>query len=616
MSKESPGFLTRLFRGFWNLITWLRISLFNLVFLALLLALVVAMIPQEEQRLTGKRALRVAPSGFLVDQRSYVDPVTQILEQSRPEEVETLVSDLVKTINHAARDERITALVLELDYLVGGGISKLEEIGTALQRFKVSGKPIIAVADNYSQEQYYLASYADEIYLHPMGGVLLTGYGSYRNYFKNALDKLAVNFHVFRVGDYKDFIEPYTRNNMSAASREHNALWLQQLWGVYTSRLESLRGLPNGAVNSYINNLDENLNRVDGNSARLALNAGLVDQLAGRRQVRQTLKQKLGSNRDGDNYNALDYWDYLHHLEKENGHVGGKVGLIVAKGIIVDGKQPEGTIGGDTMAKLLREAREDASLKALVLRIDSGGGSAFASEVIRQEILATRQAGIPVIVSMGSVAASGGYWIASAGDEIWATPTTITGSIGVFGAFPTFELTLDKLGVSTDGIGTTKLAGAMRVDRPLSPQAESVIQQSVEFVYKQFLNLVAEARDSSVGEIHRVAQGRVWSGATAKELGLVDNIGNLEDAVAAAAARAGLNSYHLHLIRKTLSPKEQILKELAGGVSALAPNTLMEKVAPASLRKALTPLAEPFQLMGKLNDPRGVYTLCEVCTAP
>ena len=616
MSKESPGFLTRLFRGFWNLITWLRISLFNLVFLALLLALVVAMIPQEEQRLTGKRALRVAPSGFLVDQRSYVDPVTQILEQSRPEEVETLVSDLVKTINHAARDERITALVLELDYLVGGGISKLEEIGTALQRFKVSGKPIIAVADNYSQEQYYLASYADEIYLHPMGGVLLTGYGSYRNYFKNALDKLAVNFHVFRVGDYKDFIEPYTRNNMSAASREHNALWLQQLWGVYTSRLESLRGLPNGAVNSYINNLHENVNRVDGNSARLALNAGLVDQLAGRRQVRQTLKQKLGSNRDGDNYNALDYWDYLHHLEKENGHVGGKVGLIVAKGIIVDGKQPEGTIGGDTMAKLLREAREDASLKALVLRIDSGGGSAFASEVIRQEILATRQAGIPVIVSMGSVAASGGYWIASAGDEIWATPTTITGSIGVFGAFPTFELTLDKLGVSTDGIGTTKLAGAMRVDRPLSPQAESVIQQSVEFVYKQFLNLVAEARDSSVGEIHRVAQGRVWSGATAKELGLVDNIGNLEDAVAAAAARAGLNSYHLHLIRKTLSPKEQILKELAGGVSALAPNTLMEKVAPASLRKALTPLAEPFQLMGKLNDPRGVYTLCEVCTAP
>lgn len=616
MSKESPGFLVRVFSGFWKLITWLRVSLFNLLFLVMLLALVVALLPQEEQRLTGKRALRVVPSGFLVDQRSYVDPVTQILEQSRPEEVETLVSDLVKTINHAARDERISALVLELDYLVGGGISKLEEIGAALQRFKVSGKPIIAVADNYSQEQYYLASYADEIYLHPMGGVLLTGYGSYRNYFKNALDKLAVNFHVFRVGDYKDFIEPYTRNDMSAASREHNALWLQQLWSVYTSRVESLRDLPSGALNSYINNLDENLNHANGNSARLAMNAGLVDQLAGRRQVRQLLQQKLGSSRKGDDYKALDYWDYLHHLKRENGHNGGKIGVVVAKGMIVDGEQPEGTIGGDTMAQLLREAREDSSLKALVLRIDSGGGSAFASEVIRQEILATRQSGIPVIVSMGSVAASGGYWIASAGNEIWATPTTITGSIGVFGAFPTFELTLDKLGVSTDGIGTTKLAGAMRVDRPLSPQAENVIQQGVEFVYQQFLTLVAEARDSSVGEIHQVAQGRVWSGATAKELGLVDKIGNLEDAVAAAAHRAGLDSYHIHLIRKTLTPKEQILRELAGGAAALTPSSLMEKVAPASLRKALAPMAEPFQLMGKMNDPRGIYTLCEVCTPP
>ncbi len=618
MSKEKPSSLRKLFSGLWALITWLRVSLLNLLFLALLLVIVLSLLPEEEQKLTGKTALRLSPSGFLVDQRSYVDPLTQLLEQSRPEEIETLVSDLVKAINAAAKDERITALVMELDHLVGGGISKLEEIGQALERFKASGKPVIAIADTYSQEQYYLASYADEIYIHPMGAVLLTGYGSYRNYFKDALDKLAVNFHVFRVGDYKDFVEPYTRNDMSPASREHNSQWLNQLWNVYTDRVESQRRLPAGAINDYINNLDTKLVSTGGNSAQLALAAGLVDQLASHQQILTTLQQQLGPNRKGDSYAALDYWDYLPHVEKENGHNGGKIGLIVAKGMIIDGQQPEGTIGGDTLAQILRDARKDKALKALVLRVDSGGGSAFASEIIRQEIQATRASGLPVVISMGSVAASGGYWIATAGDEVWATPTTITGSIGVFGAFPTFERSLAKMGVNTDGLGTTELAGAMRLDRPLSPQAERVIQQGVEFVYQQFLALVAEARSSSIGEIHKVAQGRVWSGTTAKDLGLVDAIGNLEDAIASAAKLAGLDSYHVHTIRKKLTPKEQLLLELASEAvewmpQSLFENSVLEKLAPATLRKALTPLVQPFALMDKMNDPRGVYTLCEVC---
>ena len=612
---SSQGWISKLFSYLWRFIGWLRVTVFNLLFLAIIVTIILAVLPKEPVQLPDNIALHIAPSGFLVDQRSYSDPLTQLLDKSRPQEAETLVRDLVTAIDQAAKDKRITSLVLELGYLLGGGVSKLEEIGQALQRFKDSGKTIIAFSDNYSQQQYYLASYADDIYLHPMGSVLLTGYGSYRNYFKSALEKLSINFHVFRVGQYKDFVEPYTRNNMSDASREHNAQWLNELWGAYTSRVESLRNLPKGAINEYIANLDKNLAAEHGNGAQLAIKTGLVDHLKGRLEIRKALIQKVGADPKSDSYRSVDYLDYLSLVEQTKPHYSDKIGLLVAKGTIIDGEQPAGDIGGDSFAQLLRDVREDTDIKALVIRIDSGGGSAFASEVIREEISATRDAGIPVIISMGSVAASGGYWITAGADEIWAMPTTITGSIGVFGVFPTIEKSLEKLGIHTDGLGTTELAGAIRLDRALSPLAQNIIQQGVEDIYQRFIVMIAEARESTPELINTIAQGRVWSGAVAKDIGLVDELGYLNDAIAAAAERAEIKDYEVKLIEKSLSPSELLFRELANGHVRLSPQAVLTQL-PQTLREFIMPFSESLGLIAKMNDPRYIYTQCLMCVAP
>ncbi len=617
-TTPSPGFIRLLFSwtfgSLWRLLTLIRTSLANLLLLLVIVIVISALRHEETAELPQQTTLRLAPSGLLVDQRSYIDPMTQLLDQVSAEDIETPVRDLVTAINYAAEDPRITALVLEPDALVGGGISKLEEVGQALQGFKSSGKPIIARADNFSQEQYYLASYADEIILNPLGSVLLTGYSSYRNYFKTALDKLAINYHVFRAGSYKDAIEPYTRDDMSIASREHNSLWLNQLWDVYSSRIEAQRKLPAGSIDHYIAELDDKLRASAGNSAQLALQQQLIDRIANRQQARQQLIERFGHNNDGDDYNSIDLQRYLKHIDREQPQSANKIGLIVAKGMIVDGEQPEGNIGGDTFARLLRDARQDKNLQALVLRIDSGGGSAFASELIRQELASTRAAGIPLVVSMGSVAASGGYWIATESDQVWATPTTITGSIGVFGAFPTLENTLANMGVYTDGVGTTDLAGNMRLDRPLSPQAQNVIQQSVEFIYEQFLQLVAEARHKHRDEVHTIAQGRVWSGASAHQLALVDELGYLEDAIAAAAKLAELEDYRVEELLIPLSPSEQLLRQLASEAAQL-------KIGGSSpfgglVREAFAPLLSQMQQLTRMNDPRYIYTLCQSCSAP
>jgi protease IV len=612
-ATHKPGLIRRLFGFIWNLITWIRTATFNLIFVFIALAIIISLIADEAPVMPDKTALRIAPSGFLVDQLSYVDPVTQFLEQSSQDDAETLVRDLTTSINRAAEDPRITSLVLELSNLYGGGISKLEEVGIALQNFKDSGKTIIAISDNYSQDQYYLASYADTIYLNPMGTVLLTGYSSYRNYFKTALDKLQLNFHVFRVGEYKDAVEPFLQNSMSDASREHNQLWLTDLWQTYQESVETQRQLADDTLNDYINNLDQHMASTGGNSALLAKNKGLVDELASRHQIEQILEKSLGVDDETESYKALDYWDYLDFTEREQSQFTDKVGLLVAKGTILDGEQPEGTIGGDTLAQLIQDARDDESIKALVVRVDSPGGSAFASEVIREELNVTREAGIPVVISMGSVAASGGYWIAMGADEVWATPTTITGSIGVFSAFPTVENALQHIGINTDGVGTTKLAGALRIDRPLSELASNVLQQSVENIYQRFLTLVAESRQSTPEQIHTVAQGRVWTGAAAQELGLVDQLGTLEDAIASAAVKAGIEDYNIELIEKALSPGEQLLLELSGGMAQMGQQVSNRWRLPSSWQQTIGPLMEQARMLQNMNDPQGVYAQCLEC---
>ncbi|MEZ5530162.1 MAG: signal peptide peptidase SppA [Porticoccaceae bacterium] len=616
--SEKPGLIRRFFRFIGKLVYGIRM-LINLLFLLLIAVLVISLFQKEAKPLPERAALSLTPGGFLVEQKTYTDPLTQLMQQSSPADAETLVSDVIEAIDRASTDPRITSLVLRLDYLVGGGLTKLEDIGQALNRFRDSGKPIIAVGDNFTQEQYYLASYADEIHLNPMGSVLITGYGSYRNYFKDALDKLKVNVHVFRVGTYKDAIEPFTRNDMSPASREHNSAWLNSLWAVYTDRVESQRDLPTDAINDYVNNLGAKLAAHQGNAAELALASGLVDKLSTRPQMAERLRQLAGVNDEGD-FQGIDMKRYLSHIRRadmlEAKPDVGKIGLIVAKGMILDGEQPSGTVGGDSLAALFRQARKDDRIKALVLRIDSPGGSAFASEVIRQEVLATRDAGLPVIVSMGSVAASGGYWIAMGSNEVWASPTTITGSIGVFGVIPTFEESLAALGVSSDGVGTTGLADLYHLDRPMSEQGKQVIQSGVNHIYDNFLSLVAQARGSTPEQIHQVAQGHVWTGEKALELGLVDQLGNLDKAIESAARAAGLEQYDVEEVRKPLDFREQLLQEIAEGQAGVWMAGLVSQWQPQGWLAGLYDLGRRLEPFSHFNDPRGMYLQCFDCDAP
>lgn len=619
MNDKKPGLIRRTFRFLGKVGSAIR-SLINLVILLVFILIIASLFQEDIQPLPEKAALRVAPGGVIVEQKTYMDPLQQLMRQNTEQDAETLLSDLIESITQAASDERITALVLELDYLVGGGISKMEEIGHALEKFKESGKPVIAVGDNFTQDQYYLASYADEIHLNPMGAVLITGYGSYPTYLKDALEKLKVNVNVFRVGEYKDAIEPFIRNDMSQASREHNLSWLGTLWNVYTSRIENQRNIPSDAINDYVNNLDNKLIEYNGDSAKLALEASLVDHISTRPEMLQRLRTLSGA-KDNNGYQHINFQTYQSHLNRtkalQPSSEQDKIGVIVAKGAIFDGEQPRGSIGGDTLARLLRQASQDKKIKALVLRIDSPGGSAFASEVIRQEIAHTQSRGIPVVVSMGSLAASGGYWISATADQVWATPTTLTGSIGVFGIVPTFENSLDSLGISSDGVGTTLLADLYHLDRPMSGQAKKILQLSVDNIYDRFLSLVAEGRSSSAEEIHKIAQGRVWSGMKACKLGLVDELGSLQDAIEATAKLAKLENYRVETISKPLNVYEQLMQELTLSGTRLGINAgSSERWLPTALFAELRPLVEQLDFLRTLNDPRNVYAQCLVCAAP
>ncbi|AWF80614.1 signal peptide peptidase SppA [Microbulbifer sp. A4B17] len=618
-SSDDKGLFRSFFGAIGGSITWLRRVFTNLIFLLILVFLGIAIFGKDEQLVVPQgAALRVAPSGFLVDELSQTSGLPFFLGGSQgPAEVR--VKDLVDSIDKAAQDKRISALVLELDNMVGGSLSKLDEIGSALQRFKAADKPIYAVGDNYTQAQYFLASHADKVYLNPMGSVMLTGFGVYRNYYKSALEKLKVNFHVFRVGDYKDFIEPYTRDDMSPASRENNQRWLHELWSEYTEQVTGLRNLPTESIDLFIDELPQKLQQHEGDWARAALANKLVDQLASRNLAVQELRKSIGEDeKDERNYKAIDALTYLRSQklsEVAAKKEPNKIALITASGSIVDGRAPAGRIGSESLGELIAQARKK-EVDALVLRIDSGGGSAFASEAIRQELLATREADIPVVVSMGSLAASGGYWIATGGDRIWASPATLTGSIGVFGAFPTFEDSLEALGIYTDGVGTSDLAGSMRLDRALPEAAASILQQGVDNTYARFLRIVAESRGSTPKEVHKIAQGQVWTGRAAKNLGLVDDLGNLNDAIADAAQLAEIEEYDVIEIQRELTPGEKFLRALSDNVDARIAASLEANLPLGAWLNSLQPVLAPIGELQSFRDPRGLYVRCLSCLAP
>ncbi|MDG1945397.1 MAG: signal peptide peptidase SppA [Halioglobus sp.] len=612
MSKTS--LLRRILSAIWGVITRIRLALSNILFLVMIAFVYFVYIAGESEPVPEKAALLLNMSGTVVDQKSAVNPLQALISERLPTDHEVLLRDVIDAIDYAAEDPAINALVMELGSLMYVGISKTQEIIPALQRFRESGKPIVAVGDYFTQDQYLLASHADTVISHPMGGVVLEGFSSYRNYFRDALEKISVNVHVFRAGDHKSAVEPFIRDDMSPGEKIQTSLWLENLWGQYTSTVEEQRALEPGAVNDYVNNFARRLESQGGDSAQAAIEAGLVDMLLSRNDSNDFLIELVGATNENGLYEAVVFERYV--ARKRPGQFGAergdRIAVVTAEGEILPGDQPPGTIGGDSLARLIRGAVEADGVKALVLRVNSGGGSMFASEIIRQQVLHARDMGVPVVVSMGSVAASGGYYIAAEADEIWATPSTITGSIGVFAAFPTFEELLDRAGIYTDGVGTTALAGSLRADRPLNPDVVAALHSGVEFAYVSFLQIVAQGRDMTVAEVDPLAGGRVWSATDALESGLVDNVGTLADAVSAAAGLAGIEDYKVDYVELPLSPRDMILKQLANRVGSL--NLWTESAASTALNGLLAPVKAAAQELAILQDPGHLYLRCVSCS--
>jgi protease-4 len=590
----------------------------HLILLLGIFMLLIAGAVGERVLIPGTAALVIAPRGTLVDQLSG-DALDRALARAQGSPLqETLVRDIVDALRSARDDERIKAVVLDLDELTGSGLSKLQEIAAELGRFKESGKPVIATGDGYTRDQYYLAAHADDVYMHPMGIVLVDGYSRFLPYYKSFLDKVYVDYNVWTVGEYKSFVEPITRDDMSPQDEEASRVFLDALWSAYQADVTAARGMAAPALQQYADDYVRLLGEARGSTARLAVDYGLVDELLTRDAVRERVREAMGEEKPArgqpDTYAQVSLDDYVTWLrteavpeEREN-----KIAVVVASGTILDGRQLPGTIGGDSTSELIRKARADDAVKGLVLRVDSGGGSAFASDVILREIERFQETDRPVVVSMGSVAASGGYWISMGADEIWASPTTLTGSIGVGALIPTFPRTLDRLGIHTDGVGTTELAGGLDLTRPIGESMRGLLELSVRHTYADFVGKVAEHRERTVEEIESAAQGRVWTGADALERGLVDELGNLPQAIESAAELAGLESgsYMLDYVEQELGFAERLALSLTAKVVAGIGRFVDLPGWPASVMQALESALEPMAFIDRLNDPRGIYAYC------
>ncbi|MGO2479371.1 MAG: signal peptide peptidase SppA, partial [Pseudoalteromonas sp.] len=499
-------------------------------------------------------------------------------------------------------------------------LNKLKRITKSIDKFKATGKQVIANGYYYTQAQYYIAAHADEVSMHPYGGVMIEGYGMYPLYFKDALEKLAVTQHIFRVGTFKSAVEPFIRNDMSDAAKEANSVWLGALWQEYKQDIAHVRPFDETNFDETMDVYLAKMKAVNGDSGQYALDHQWVDSLKSNQQIRQQLIKLVGTEETGKTFKQVSFRDYLSLVKPPvvfDNPMTEKVAVVVARGTIVDGERKAGEIGGDSTAALLRKARLDEKVKAVVLRIDSGGGSMFASEVIRAEVLALKAAGKPVIASMSSVAASGGYWIASAANEIWAAPSTITGSIGVFGSFMTFENTMAKLGVYSDGIATTEMSG-FSIARPLDDKMAEIIQLSVEDAYQRFLEVVGDARNMTPEQVNKIAQGRVWIASQAQELGLVDKLGDKQDAIDAAAALAKLDLFEVKTIKQTLTPQEQMMQDIFGNVSLGAllgsqKSAVSSLATQANLQSLVKELGSEVDNLKDYNDPQGIYTRCLVC---
>ena len=611
--NKKRGIIWRSFAMLGRLINGIRLLILNLLFLGLAFAVWFALETVEPQShsVPSHAILAVSPTGVLVERQSYSDTLLSLLSEDDTNH-EVVLGDIITAIDNAASDSDIIAMTMQFDRLRGMGMTHALEISQAVERFKDSGKTVYFRSNNLSQVNYLLASFADEVYLHPMGSVEVKGLAVYRNYFKTLLDRMSIDFHIFRVGTYKSALEPVMLDGMSAADRRSNSVWLTSLWQQYTTTVETNRQMPAHFIDHYIDNIAVEMEQYRGDGAEAALAAGYIDGIKNQQQYKDYLAEKTASDLD---HQLISYSDYIERYNSRSAVSANKIGLIIAEGNIVDGNEPYGAIGGDSLAELIAQARQQRNVKALVLRINSGGGSAFASEVIREEVLRFKGSGKKLVVSMGPVAASGGYWIAAPADQIWASATTLTGSIGIFAALPNIQRSLKELGISSDGVATSDIAGGYRIDRALDEKSVQVIQSQIENGYNRFLQVVAEGRNMSTQAVEAIAEGRVWSGKDALDKGLVDNIGSLQDAVQSAATLANISHYEVIAIEPELSPKQQFMLELSGATALWAPQSWQSSLATMFSVLGLTELARHSELLLDDRDPRGFYAQCTRCLA-
>ena len=603
-------FIAGFFKWTWRLLNFVREMVLNLFFIFLVLVGVgiwMQVSGGDSKETASRGALLLDISGVIVDKpdssQRFSKLSRQLLGASSDRLQENSLFDIVNTIRQAKDDRNITGIVMDLKNFAGGDQPSMQYIGKALKEFRDSGKPVYAVGENYSQGQYYLASFANKIWLSPQGVVDLHGL-----YYKSLLDKLKVSTHVFRVGTYKSAVEPFIRDDMSPAAREADSRWIGELWQNYLNTVAANRLIPAQQVFPGAQGLLVGLTKTGGDTAKYALENKLVDALASSAEIEKALTKEFGWSKTDKNYRAISYYDYAL---KTPADTGDSIGVVFANGAIMDGEETQGNVGGDTTAAQIRDARLDPKVKAIVLRVNSPGGSVTASEVIRAELAAARAAGKPVVVSMGGMAASGGYWISTPANYIVANPSTLTGSIGIFGVITTVENSLDSIGVHTDGVSTSPLAD-VSITRALPPEAQLMMQLSIENGYKRFITLVADARHSTPEQIDKIAQGHVWTGQDAKANGLVDSLGDFDDAVAKAAELAKVKQWHLEYYVDEPTFFDKVMDNMSGSVRAMLPDAF-QAMLPAPLASVASTVKSESDKLAAFNDPQNRYAFCLTC---
>jgi len=616
---EEMRTLWRFFAGFfkwtWRLLNFVRQLVMNLFFILLVMVCVgvwmhISSTTQSQHATRGALLLDIA--GVVVDKPSTNNRLgvlgRQLFGASSDRLQENSLFDIVDAIRQAKADRNITGIVLDLRNFAGADQPSMQYIGKALREFRDSGKPVIAVGDNYSQGQYYLASFANKIWLSPQGTVDLHGFATNGLYYKSLLDKLKVTTHVFRVGTYKSAVEPFIRDDMSPAAREADSRWIGELWQNYLGTVAANRQITPEQLFPGAQAVLDGLRKVDGDTAKYALNNKLVDVLGSSADIEKALTKQFGWSKEDKNFSAISFYDYQPNKPAD---AGDSIAVVFANGAIMDGEETPGNVGGDTTASQIRDARLDPKVKAIVLRVNSPGGSVSASEVIRAELAAARAAGKPVVVSMGGMAASGGYWISTPANYIVANPSTLTGSIGIFGVINTMENSLDYLGVHTDGVATSPLAD-VAVTKALPSEVSQMMQLSIENGYKRFITLVADSRKKTPEQIDQIAQGHVWTGQDAKKNGLVDSLGDFEDAVAKAAELAKLKQWHVDYYQDEPTFFDVVVNSMSGSVRAMLPQAL-QAMLPAPLASAASVVKGESDKLAAFNDPQNRYAFCLTC---